>query len=83
MITQSLFGTIIGNERDALVVKETEMETVIIDAEWEEIPPLEDSPKDKFKQYNWLELAIRIEYGYIGLCAVLKVLSMMLISACE
>lgn len=59
------------------------METIIIDAEWEEIPPLEDSPKDKNKQYKWLDLAIRIEYGYIGLCVAIKILSIMLISACE
>ena len=83
MTAQSLFGTVVGNERDALTAKETEMETVIIDAEWEEIPPIIDYPEGNINQHNWLDLAIQIEYGYIGLCAALKVLSMMLISACE
>ena len=59
------------------------METVIIDVEWEEIPPLEDIPEGKTNQHKWLDLAIRIEYGYIGLCVAIKILSMMLISACE
>lgn len=83
MTTQSLFGTIVGNERDALAAKETKMETVIIDAEWEEIQPIMDDPEGKINQLKWLDFAIRIEYGYIGLCVAPKVLSMMLISACE
>lgn len=59
------------------------METIIIDAEWEEIPktPIEHEVQEA--QYKWLDLAIQIEYGYIGICFALKVLAMLFISDCE
>ena len=59
------------------------METIIIDAEWEEIPKTPIKHEVQESQYKWLDLAIRIEYGYIGICVALKVLTMLFISECE
>lgn len=59
------------------------METVIIDAEWEEIPSTPDKQIVQENHYKWIDLALRIEYGYIGLCVALKVLAMLFISECE
>lgn len=59
------------------------METVIIDAEWEEIPSTLNKQVVQENRYKWIDLALRIEYGCLGICFALKVLAMLFISECE
>ena len=51
--------------------------------QWEEIQKTPIKHEVQESQYKWLDLAIQIEYGYIGICVALKVLTMLFISECE
>ena len=59
------------------------METIIIDAEWEEIPLQNNDPKTPVRMPNWLDKLILIEYSYFGLAFGVKLVSILFISACE
>jgi len=59
------------------------METVIIDAEWEELPTKQSEVEVNTKTSNWLDKIIIIEYSYLGVIFGLKILSMLFISECE
>ena len=59
------------------------METIIIDAEWEELPLQNNDPKTPVRMSNWLDKLILIEYSYFGLAFCVKLVSTLFISACE
>ena len=59
------------------------METIIIDAEWEELPLQNNDPKTSVRVSNWLDKLILIEYSYFGLAFGVKLFSILFISACE
>ena len=59
------------------------METIIIDAEWEELPLQNNDPKTPVRMPNWLDKLILIEYFYFGLAFGVKMVSILFISACE
>lgn len=59
------------------------METIIIDAEWEELPLQNNDPKTPVRMSNWLDKLIFIEYSYFGLAFGVKLVSILFISACE
>ena len=59
------------------------METIIIDAEWEELPLQNNSSKTPVRMPNWLDKLILIEYFYFGLAFGVKLVSTVFISACE
>ena len=59
------------------------METIIIDAEWEELPLQNYDPKTSVRMSNWLDKLILIEYSYFGLAFGVKLVSILFISACE
>lgn len=59
------------------------METVIIDAEWEDLPVKQAMPDASTKLSKWLVKVIAIEYACFGLAFGLKAFSTLFISACE
>ena len=59
------------------------METIIIDAEWEEIPLQNNTSETPVRVSNWLDKLILIEYSYFGLAFCVKLVSILFISACE
>ena len=59
------------------------METIIIDAEWEELHLQNNVPKTSVRVSNWLDKLILIEYFYFGLAFGVKLVSTVFISACE
>lgn len=59
------------------------METIIIDAEWEELPLQNNAHEIPVRVPNWLDKLILIEYSYVGLAFGVKLVSTLFISACE
>lgn len=59
------------------------METIIIDAEWEELPVQNNTSETPARVPNWLDKLILIEYSYFGLAFCVKLVSILFISACE
>ena len=59
------------------------METIIIDAEWEELPLQNNTSETPVRMPNWLDKRILIEYFYFGLAFGVKLVSILFISACE
>ena len=59
------------------------METIIIDAEWEELPLQNNTSETPVRVSNWLDKLILIEYSYFGLAFCVKLVSTVFISACE
>ena len=59
------------------------METIIIDAEWEELPLQNNTSETPARVPNWLDKLILIEYSYFGLAFGVKLVSILFISACE
>ena len=59
------------------------METIIIDAEWEEIPLQNNTSETPVRMPNWLDKLILIDYFYFGLAFAVTLVSTVFISACE
>ena len=59
------------------------METIIIDAEWEELPLQNNTSETPVRVPNWLDKLILIVYSYFGLAFGVKLVSILFISACE
>ena len=59
------------------------METIIIDAEWEELPLQNNTSETPVRMPNWLDKLILIVYSYVGLAFGVKLVSILFISACE
>ena len=59
------------------------METIIVDAEWEELPLQNNTSETPARMSNWLDKLILIEYSYFGLAFCVKLVSILFISACE
>ena len=59
------------------------METIIIDAEWEEIPLQNNTSETPVRVPNWLDKLILIVYSYFGLAFGVKLVSTVFISTCE
>ena len=59
------------------------METIIIDAEWEELHLQNNTSEAPVRMPNWLDKLILIEYSYFGLAFGVKLVSILFISACE
>ena len=59
------------------------METIIIDAEWEELHLQNNTSETPVRVPNWLDKLILIEYFYFGLAFGVKLVSTVFISDCE
>lgn len=57
------------------------METIIIDAEWEELPLRNNTSETPVRMPNWSDKLILIEYSYFGLAFGVKLVSTVFISA--